>query len=153
MGNGSVRWSPEQLSDFERKKSGVLAGGGRPPAAQNSKQRLQALGRKAPGEMNKTEAAFAEHLEAQKLSGEILWYAFEAVTLKIAHDCRLTIDFFLMRADGRLEAWDVKGSFAIASDDFLVKAKVAARMFPWPFYMTAPKPKKAGGGWEVREFA
>src|SRR5689334_5203322 len=36
-------------------------------------------GKRTPGEMNKSEAAYAEHLEDRKTLGEILWYAFEPV--------------------------------------------------------------------------
>ena len=118
---------------------------------ESAKKRFQALGRKKPGEMNKTEQQYAEHLEARKASGEVLWFAFEAVTLKIAKDCRLTVDFFVMLSSGELQAHDVKGSKAIVQDDFKVKAKVAASMFPWPFFCAYPTPKKDGGGWNIEE--
>lgn len=114
-----------------------------------SMQRLQALGRKKPGEMNKTEAAYAERLDAMLQAGEIQWYAFEAITLKLAPDCRLTVDFFIMDKDGFLQAHDVKGSKAIVTDDFKVKVKVAADKFPFQFFCAYPIAKKNGGGWEV----
>lgn len=124
-----------------------------PVHAQSAKARMQALGRKKPGVMNKTEARFAEEwIGPRFVAGEIVWWAFEAITLKIAPDCRITVDFFLMWADGRLEAYDVKGKLTLVEDDALVKMKVAADKFPWAFYLTAPRPKKEGNtGWEVKQ--
>lgn len=123
------------------------------PAGLNARQRLFAKGRLPAGTMNRTEARFAEEWIGPRVrSGEIVWWAFEGVTLKLAPDCRLTVDFFVMLASGELQAWDVKGSFAVATDDALVKMRVAANKFPWPFFMVAPTPKKDGGGWQVKEF-
>ena len=45
-------------------------------------KRVLALGRMKAGAMNKTEAAYATTLEAAKNAQEIVWYAFEGVTLK-----------------------------------------------------------------------
>lgn len=122
------------------------------PAPSGGKARMQALGRKAPGEMNKTEARYAERLEQRKLVGEVLWYAFEAVTLKLAHDTRLTVDFFVMLADGSLQAHDVKGSnrTGVYQDDARVKMQVAARMFPWPFFIAVPR-GRTGHEWDIAE--
>jgi hypothetical protein len=120
------------------------ASAAKPKAA--GKAKLQALGRLKPGEMNKTEKRYAEHLEAEKQAGEILWYAFEAIKLKLADRTYLTVDFFVLRKDGSLEAHDCKGAKAIVTDDARVKMKVAASMFPWPFFFAYPV---KGGGWQV----
>ena len=37
------------------------------------------------------EAAYAQELEARKNAQELLWYAFEGVTLKLADGCRYTL--------------------------------------------------------------
>lgn len=113
---------------------------------QSGQRRLQALGRLKPGQMNKTEQRYADHLEEQKLVGEVLWYAFEAVKLKLSDRTHLTVDFFVMRRSGELEAHDVKGAKAIVTDDARVKMKIAAKAFPWPFLFAYPK---KGGGWSV----
>ena len=110
---------------------------------------LQALGRLKPGQMNRTEAAYDEYLDGLRHHGEILWYAFEAITLKLAHDCRLTVDFAVMAKDGALELHDVKGSPHVFSDDAKVKMKVAADKFPFAIKVAYPLPKKDGGGWNV----
>ena len=65
-------------------------------------KRVFALGRLKSGQMNKTEAAYAQELEARKNAQELLWYAFEGVTLKLADGCRYTPDFSVLRA---MELW------------------------------------------------
>lgn len=121
------------------------------PKQSTSKAKLQALGRLKTGQMNKTESRFhAEWIAPRVLAGEIVWWCFEAITLKIAEDCRITIDFFIMLSSGELQAIDVKGSSAVVMDDALVKLKVAADKFPWPVAMVMPKKKTDGGGWEFK---
>lgn len=123
-----------------------------PSGVSSGQARLRALGRLKPGEMNKTEAAYALRLQALKNSGEILWFEFEAVKLKLADNTHLTMDFAVMLANGQLEMHDVKGSAAIFQDDAKVKMKVAAAKFPFVFKAVYPIPKKDGGGWMVDEF-
>ena len=108
-----------------------------------------ALGRLKSGEMNKTESAYRDHLEALLHAGEILWYRFEGVTLKLADGCRYTPDFVLMNREGWIECHEVKGHW---QDDARVKIKVAAEMFPFRFVALKVKAKKDGGGWSVEEF-
>lgn len=115
------------------------------------KRHFQALGRLKVGEMNKTEAAYAKHLELLKQSGQILWYRFDAVKLRLADNTFLTVDFFILNAQSQLEAHDVKGSLRIITDDAKVKMKVAADAFPFAFYYAVPRTQKSGGGWEITE--
>ena len=108
-----------------------------------------ALGRLKAGAMNKTEAAYAQHLEAKKAAGEVAWYKFEAVKLRLADNTFYTPDFAVMLPNGELEMHEVKGFWA---DDARVKIKVAADMHPFRFIAVRVKPKKDGGGWAVEEF-
>ena len=108
-----------------------------------------ALGRLKSGEMNKTEFAYRDHLEALLHAGEILWYRFEGVTLKLADGCRYTPDFVLMNREGWIECHEVKGYW---QDDARIKIKIAAEMFPFRFVALKVKAKKDGGGWSVEEF-
>ncbi|SFS58328.1 DUF1064 domain-containing protein [Methylobacterium sp. yr668] len=108
-----------------------------------------ARGRLPAGTMNKTEEAYARHLEGLKALGEIAWFGFEAWTLRLAKRCSYTPDFIVMRADGAMEAHEVKGHW---TDDSRVKIKVAAAQHPLRFVAIRALPKKAGGGWEVEEF-
>jgi hypothetical protein len=80
--------------------------------------------------MNKTEAAYAWVLEAQKLTGEILSYKFGVITLRIGDDCRYTPDFFVVNKELCLELHEVKG---FMRDDALVKIKAAAARYPFVF--------------------
>lgn len=118
-----------------------------PEKAATSKERMQALGRLKSGEMNKTEKEYSEHLESQRIAGFLLWWRFECVNFKLAEKCFLKIDFLILKATGELESHDVKGYW---TDDALVKMKVAASIFPWPFL--AVTKKKKNGGWEYRNF-
>ena len=110
---------------------------------------MYALGRMKTGTMNRTEAAYAGHLEALKASGEVLWYAFEAMTLKLADGCRYTPDFAVMLPDGQLQMHEVKGYW---QDDAKAKIRVAASLFPMPFIAVYQQPKRDGGGWKFEEF-
>lgn len=116
------------------------------------RNRTYALGRLKQGEMNKTEKAFAEHLEALKRQGSILDYWFEAVKLKIASNrCDYLPDFLALRSDGSLVIFEVKGAKAIFTDDAKVKCKVCADKYPFKLFVVYPVPKKNGGGWEFEE--
>ena len=117
---------------------------GRKPQA-TALQRYQALGRLKAGTMNKTEARYAKHLELQKSAGEILWYGFEVLKLRLADKCFYDTDFLVLRADGLLEIHEVKGFF---TDDSKVKLKVAASQFPFRFVVI----KLVKGQWVETEF-
>lgn len=125
----------------------MMAGGGR----QNSKAgsgRL-ALGRLKTGEMNKTEAAYKVELEQLVSSGDVLWFKFEGVKLRLADNTFYTPDFAVMRSTGLMEMHEVKGFW---QDDARVKIKVAADLYPFRFIAARPLPKKDGGGWSVEVF-
>lgn len=115
--------------------------------------------RYVPGVMNSLETAYATILEAEKSRGEILWWAFESVTLKLAKDCRYTPDFFVLLADGTPEFREVKGgrkkkNGAItyyARDDAKAKFRVAASKFwMYQFAVLYRSPKSCGEAW-IRE--
>lgn len=95
-----------------------------------AKTRMQALGRLKTGEMNKSEANYAKHLELRKQAGEILWWCFEGFKFRLADNTFYTPDFPVMRADGVLEMHEFKGRWM---DDARVKIKVAAEMYPVVF--------------------
>ena len=107
--------------------------------------RHYALGRLKTGAMNKTEARYAAHLEAQKAAGMVLWWRFEGVKLRLADATFLTVDFAVMAADGTLEMHEVKGYM---QDDANVKLKVAADQYPLRFRLVRAA---KGGGWDVQD--
>lgn len=108
-------------------------------------KRLQALGRLKAGQMNKTEAAYCAHLEARKHAGEVLWFKFEGLKLRLADNTFYSPDFAVMLACGQLECHEVKGHW---EDDARVKIKVAAAMYPMRFIGV----KKDRSGWQFEVF-
>lgn len=114
------------------------------------KPAIQALGRLKTGQMNKTEAAYASLLENRKRAGEVAWYAFEGIKLRLADNTFYSPDFAVMLASGEMECHEVKGGFW--QDDSRVKIKVAAGMYPFRFIGVMPLPKKDGGGWKQEAF-
>ncbi|HGW2957187.1 TPA: DUF1064 domain-containing protein [Raoultella ornithinolytica] len=110
---------------------------------------LQALGRLKAGTMNKTEEDYCQHLELRKRYGEIVWYRFEGIKLRLADNTFYTPDFSVMLANGQMEMHEVKGYW---TDDARVKTKVAADQYPFRVIGITKLPAKAGGGWKVEEF-
>lgn len=108
--------------------------------------------RHVPGQMNQTETAYADALEALRHSGEVIWWRFESMTFKIADNTRYTPDFAVFYADGIFEMVDAKGGGPIDPKS-VVKIKCAADQFPqFRFVIEQRKPKKAGGGWKRTEY-
>lgn len=116
------------------------------------KASVRALGRLKTGTMNATEREYASELEALRIAGQVAWYKFEGVKLRLADNTFLTVDFAVMLADGTLEMHDVKGSPHIFSDDAKVKMKVAAELYPFVFKVAYPISKKQGGGFKVETY-
>lgn len=110
---------------------------------------LQALGRLKTGELNKTEDAYRALLELRRRAGEIAWFKFEAMKLRLADSTFYSPDFAVMLADGTLEMHEVKGHW---QDDARVKIKVAASLYPFAFIAVQPVPKSKGGGWKEERF-
>jgi len=106
---------------------------------------LYALGRLKTGQMNKTESEYAQMLELKKKVGEVAWYAFEGVKLRLADKTFYTPDFAVMLSDGQMEMHEVKGFW---QDDARVKIKVAAEMYPFRFFAI----KKIRSAWQVESF-
>lgn len=107
--------------------------------------RNYALGRLPAGTMNKTEALYASTLELQKITGNVVWYLFEGIKLRLAKNTSYSPDFIVMTKEGYLECHEVKGFW---TDDARAKTKIAAEMFPFKFIAV----KKTRQGWEEEEF-
>jgi hypothetical protein len=104
-----------------------------------------ALGRLKTGDMNRTEAKYAAELELQRQAGEVAWFKFEGVKLRLADATFYTPDFAVMLSDGTLEMHEVKGFW---QDDARVKVKVAAAMYPFRFVALTAK----RGTWQIEDF-
>ena len=93
------------------------------------------------GKLNKTEAAFGEHLR-RLFPGAAVHE--QAITLRLANGCRYSPDVVVVEQPGSLvRAYEVKGHMR---DDAAVKLKVAATAYPWiSFYLVTQR----GGTWEI----
>lgn len=109
------------------------------------KPALQALGRLKTGAMNQSEARYAQYLELLRRAGEILWWKFEGIKLRLADNTFYTPDFNVMLKDGFLEMHEFKGYW---EEDARVKIKVAAELYPFKFIAV----KSTGKTWKVEAF-
>ncbi len=112
--------------------------------------------RKKTGEMNKTEAAYSELLDARVKGGEIDSYRFESIKLRLADNTWFTPDFEVVKNDGEIEYHEVKACTSsgkmLIEDDANVKIKVAAEMYAErKFILCGRLPKKLGSGWVFKE--
>jgi hypothetical protein len=117
--------------------------------SEHTKRAFQALGRLKTGKMNKTEAAYAHHLELLKRAGSVLWYRFEGLKFRLADNTFYTPDFAVLSSTFQLEVHEVKGFW---QDDARAKIKIAAEMYPIRFIAAMPKKQKDGGGWIMEYF-
>jgi hypothetical protein len=108
-----------------------------------------ALGRLKTGAMNQTEREYDELLDGRKHHGEIAWYKFEGLKLRLADNTFYTPDFAVMLSTGEMECHEVKGFW---QDDARAKIKIAADMYPFRFIAVKKAPKRDGGGFTVEEF-
>lgn len=107
--------------------------------------------RRTPGEMNGLERQYADLLKLRLRAGELDWFEFDAIKLRLAENTFYTPDFFIMRADGGLEVHEVKGTSRgkpFVEDDAAVKIKVAASKYPFQFRMVW----KVAGSWQEKVY-
>lgn len=112
---------------------------------------IHALGRLKTGVMNKTESFYeATVLKPALMAGEVAWYKFEGLKLRLADNTFFTPDFAVMLSTGLMQCHEVKGFW---TDDARVKIKVAADLYPFEFIAIRALPKKSGGGWAEEMFS
>ena len=135
----------ERLAANVREKAAVTEGP-RPKASLSTEPRDRG--------MNKTEARYADYLDALKCMGVLLWYAFETVKLRLADDMTYTPDFVILWADGGMSFVDVKAYWAKKgkpgiTEDSLAKMKMAGEIY-WMFTVKATW--EFEGVWHERVF-
>lgn len=128
------------ISNFVKARDRVLS------KEETPQQRTQALGRLPAGTMNKTEQKYAARLETLKHAGEILWYAFEPINIRLAANTFYKVDFLVLLSSGAIEAHEVKGTFI--REDSLAKIKIAATKLPFQFCIM----QYEKGEWNRRDF-
>lgn len=164
MGRESMNISEEQWAEIQSRQKG----GAPRHQAQETPSQASAIRSVAPPlavkcgnhKMNRWEQEYAMELEARKRAGEILWYGFEAIKLKLTGGTFYTPDFSLwvmmegqslgyewVAAEPHLQFHEVKGHLR---DDANVKFKVAAELFPFAeFFMYRKRKAKEGFGWDL----
>ena len=101
--------------------------------------------------LNKLEQSYQDQLQAEKLSGNVADFRWEAFKLRLADNTTYSPDFVVLMPDGHIELHEVKGGFCPEKNR--IKVKVAAEMFPWfKFVIVRRLPKKSGGGWDYEVF-
>lgn len=118
--------------------------------AEVSRQLVGTKGRGAhqAGAMNKLETKYAQHLELRRQAGEIQWWVFEGIKLRLAPATFYNPDFLVQLPGGELELHEVKGHW---EDDARVKVKVAAVLFPGVFAIFGVRWDKELG-WQFETF-
>lgn len=108
---------------------------------------MRARVREAPAQKyaSKLEARYAQHLDLLRLAGEIRWWAYEPLSLKIAEGAHYRPDFITIEASGGISARETKGFMREAAR---VRLLVAARAFPWLRIVLV---RNEGGAWVEEE--
>ncbi len=116
--------------------------------------------RRQPGERNKTEAAYEQHLELLHRAGEIDGFGFEKIKLKLADNTFFTPDFLVFAKDGVVELHDTKGTkkklrangtkeaVPWIEEDAKIKLKLVAEQFPFRVFAVFKTPD----GWQRQQF-
>jgi len=112
--------------------------------------------RRTRGQMNRTEAEYAQQLDLLIAAGQIARYWFEPFTIRISHPAsgqpaKVTPDFLVLAIDGTTYVDDVKGT-GLDDAAAVVRMKTAAELYPlWVFRIVKKQKKKDGGGFSVVE--
>lgn len=99
--------------------------------------------------MNKLESAYNDYLRNLQFLGEIAWFKFEGLKLRLADNCFYTPDFAVMLSNGQIECHETKGHW---QDDAKAKIKIASSLYPFRFIAVKAEAKIRGGGWKIEEF-
>lgn len=141
-----THWTEQQLADLLARRgvagSRSVADVSAPPFNAPATERKRSPVRR----MNKLEAAYERHLYGLLSAGEVLWYRFEPMRLRLANGAYFKPDFAVKFRDGSLEFHETKGFWREAAR---VRIKVAAELFPFKFVAV----RKTKAGWEREEFS
>lgn len=144
------RNGPRGVAADRQRGSLVLPGAPAPVFPPKPEDRMLALGRLPDGVMNKTESDYGVVLEMERRAGEITWFGFEPIKLRLGKNAFYTPDYGALLACGVLELREVKGYWR---EDARVKIKAAAHIYPFFRFVAVTKiPLGAGGGWRREVF-
>lgn len=125
-----------------------------------SANRFAKYKRRAPGERNKTEAAYEQYLSLLHKAGEVEGFLFEGIKLKLADKTFYTPDFLVYAKDGVVELHDVKGTTKkkrsdgskVAAPWIEEDAKLKLKIVAERFHFRVCAVFKTPDGWERQEF-
>jgi len=133
MGN-HLHWSPQEFEAAQRRQAAKLIGTLAPKV--ETPATLPAPKARPPTEedrLNKTERQFLRILQTRGFK----MIRIQAITLKLAWDCRYTPDFYTLSHDGQMTFWEVKGGYI--REDASIKLKMAANKFTEYKFILAQK--------------
>jgi hypothetical protein len=108
----TARWRYEDLPDAVRARVDAIDRAGRQPAEPASD--AVAVRRRRPGRQpNKTETAYRGEVLARRQGVAAVHY--EGITFRMANGHRYTPDWIVVTAAGRVECHEVKGGYALHS--------------------------------------
>lgn len=140
-----MRWTEDQYKDFQRQRVQREA-----PLAAADTPIVTARGALPKSKMNGIETSYSNRLEFLRRTGEVLWWRFEPMKLRLADGSYYKPDFGVLTKAGQFELHETKGFWREAAR---VRIKVAASLFPFRFIAITARRKKDGGGWKVEEFS
>jgi hypothetical protein len=147
--SNAIRWSPERLAEYRRQMEQRTVT--QLQRRDDARKRFQALGRLPKDRMNKTEAAYAQLLEEQQRSRQIVGYRFHPMNVRLAEHTFYEVDFLVLTASLALEIHEVKGGYT--TEKGAMKIKLCAEALPWFRFLKVSKlSKRDGGGWKFEEF-
>lgn len=93
------------------------------------------------------ERDYALNLTARLRIGDIEWWGYECLKLRLGEGAWFTPDFIVVRTDGAIECHEAKGRMMEAA---LVRLKVAASLYKWlPIFVVYAQAR--GGGFRIEE--
>jgi hypothetical protein len=148
--SNAIRWSPERLAEYRRQMEHRTSTS-KLQRRDDARKRFQALGRLPKDRMNKTEAAYAQLLDEQQRTGQIVDYRFHPMNVRLAEHTFYEVDFLVLTASMMLEIHEVKGGYTTEKGN--MKIKLCAEALPWFRFLKVSKlPKRDGGGWKFEDY-
>ena len=94
---------------------------------------------------NKLEAAYAEHLEADRQAGAISRWWPKPFKIRLANRCWYEADFLVQLLDGSLEIHETKG---FMREDALLKLKFLTQTYPFSVVVVTKEKVRGGFSWK-----
>lgn len=127
-----TRWTEQDVLDAQARRAAGTVRVEPKPVKACALAGSRKIGTKNLRGMNKSEAQFAQKLEFQKVAGDIVWWGFEPIRIRLANGTFYRPDFVTVDKNGRTAIYEVKGYMREAAR---VRLKVAVEKLPYPFFL------------------